>query len=196
MSDTDCQTQRQLILDLIGTLFHPDYTRVAVIGYGNGGAGVMLSLDDSFTKGREEFLNELANIDLCDSSTVDTSNACGLALETGIGELINHGNALAVPVMIHIQNGGCGDDPCDNSIVISLQVTDINTYVLNFGPNAIDNQTICAVSNGGQEYYSNEFNGDMLDLWLEHFAENFCRERMLLSNLSFIIYYLFVFWSL
>ena len=172
-----------MINSLVAQLYSPDYTRVAVVGYGNGGASVMLSLDDSFNNGREQFLTDLSNIDLCDSNTVDDEHKCGLALTAAVDELFNSGNANAAAVIVHIQNGPCGDSPCDASSVITLPQTDINTYVLNFGPSAVDDETLCAVSNAGEEFYSASLDSDGLDIFLEHFVENFCYERMLYRNI-------------
>ena len=83
---------------MIATIYHPDYTRVAVVGYGNDG--------------REQFLTHLSNINLCDLNTSDDSRKCGLASTAAIDELFNYGNAFAAAVIVHIQNGPCGDDPC------------------------------------------------------------------------------------
>ena len=192
LDEQDCRNQEAFVNSLVATLFHPDFTRVGVVGYGNSGAGVMLSLDDSHFNGREQFLTDLSNIDLCDDSTIDDEHKCGLALTAAVDELFNSGNANAAAVIVHIQNGECGDSPCDASSVITLPQTDINTYVLNFGPTAVDDETLCAISGAGEEYYSASLEEDGLEIFLEHFVENFCYERMCRAVFSLFLLFLFV----
>ena len=85
-------------------------------------------------------------------------------------------------VMIHVR---------DSSAVISLPQTDINTYVMNFGPSAND-ETICAVSNLGEEYWSATIDQDGIDIFLEHFTDNFCYLRMYIFSIFFNIMFYFL----
>ena len=182
-NNEDCELMNEFIVDLVGLVLDEDYGRVGIVEYGNNGANVIISLNDyqissNWATRRDTLIDDvILNVNYCDDSTNDDSHFCQEGIEMGRDDIIAYGNVDSEEnVLIVIQNGECNenDNICnDDTFVNELLSNNIESFVLNFGPNAVEDENLCIVTE--EQVYANDF--QMLDTFLDHSEDRFCHKQ-------------------